>query len=291
MKKVVGTVVIIIVVALVAVLVTAYFTMGKIVRTGIEVIGPDATGVTVNVENVDVSLLGGSVGIDRFVMGNPPGFSADKSFSVNTFDVAVDISSVLSDVVVVKNILIDGAHITWEGFTGDNHKKIMQNIDAYAARFEKEGAPQETKEEGAPAKKVIINDFVLRNSALDFVVADKKIATIPVPDLHLTDIGKKTGGETVGEAIKQTYRQIIAAVGKSVDSNSALIQKKFSELGVKGKELLEQGSKLIEKGKGSLEEKSEDLTKAKEAAAKTVDETVKGLEDVKKGVGDLFKKK
>ena len=183
----------------------------------------------------------------------------------------VDLNSVLGNVIVVKNILVDGAHITWEGFGGDNHKKIMQNIDAYAARFKKEGAPKETKEtegRGSTRKKGDYQQFHSQNSSLDFIVGGKKIATIPAPDLHLTDIGRKEGGQTVQEAIKQTYQQVIAAFGKSVSSNTAMLRKKMTELGAKGQELLKQGA---------------DLLKSDGASS--------GLDDIKKGVGDPFKKK
>ena len=271
MKKVIFSIVIVLVVAIVSALIAGYLMMGKIVRTGIEVIGPDATGVAVTVDDVDIGLLQGTVGLDRFVMGNPPGFTDNNSFSLNTLKAAVDINSVLGNVVIVKNILIDGAHITWEGFGGDNHKKIMQNIDTYASRFKKGGASKKTqkpKEEGTPEKKVIINNFILRNSSLDFIVRGKKIATIPAPDLHLTDIGKKEHGLTVREAIEQTYQQVIAAFGKSVSSNTAMLRKKMTELGATGQELLKQGADLLKSDGPSSE-----------------------LDAVKKGVGDLFKKK
>lgn len=271
MKKVIFSIVVALVVAIIALLTVGYLMMGKSVRRGIEVIGPDATGVAVTVDDIDIGLLQGKVGLDRFVMGNPPGFTDNNSFSLDTLKVAVDVNSVLGNVVIVKNILIDGTHITWEGFGGDNHKKIMQNIDAYAARFKKEGTPKETKEakeEKAPEKKVIINNFILKNSSLDFIVGGKKIATLPAPDLHLTDIGKKERGLTVREAIEQTYQQVIAAFGKSVSSNNAMLRKKMTELEAKGQELLKQGADLLK-----------------------TDGASSGLDDIKKGVGDLFKKK
>ena len=56
----------------VAVIVVGLF-LGKIVKTGIETVGPKITQTTLTVDAVDVSLLTGSAKVKNLVIGNPAG--------------------------------------------------------------------------------------------------------------------------------------------------------------------------------------------------------------------------
>ncbi|MDD5475945.1 MAG: hypothetical protein PHU03_05460 [Syntrophales bacterium] len=270
MKKIIIALFLVVVIALAGVLATSYFMLDKIIHRGIEFIGPEAAGVSVKVNSVNISPLSGTFGLNMLALGNPEGFSADRSFIVRDFSVKVDMSSLLKDVIIVEEVVIDGASVTWEGFTGDNHRQIMRNIDNYAAGFKK---PDEGKA-GAPkaeesGKKIIIKNVYLKNSSMDFVAAGRKLVTIPVPALHLTDIGAKEGGESPGEAIQQTYEQIYAALARSANANARLFREKLGELGEIGSELLE---------------------KAGESTRGFLDKAGSRLDDLRKNIGELFKK-
>ena len=78
--------------------------------------------------------------------------------------------------------MIDGAELCWDGLTGDNHKKIMENIQAYTAgdgtaEPEEEPEVEEPVEgEPAPAKKVVIKLFKMTNTKV-------RIFTLPIPNV------------------------------------------------------------------------------------------------------------
>ncbi len=219
----------------------AYLMLDKIVHTVIEVIGPEATGVNVKVESVSISPLSGKFGLKGLVMGNPPGFTADRSLYVRDFKVEMDMSSLLGDVVVIEEVFIDGLAVTWEGLRGDNHKNIMENINNYAARFKQDGKVSPAVEkDGKPGKRVIIRHVYLQDSSMDFVAGGGKLATVPVPSLHMTDIGGKEEGESAGVAIKDMYGRMLAALDGSARKNAQLFRDKLGELGKKGRELLDQ---------------------------------------------------
>ncbi len=246
----------VIVLVLIIGVIILYSMLGSIIRSGVETIGPKATGGDVRLADVDISLLSGQAGIGGFIIGNPPGFSSERAFELGQVSVKVDTGTVFSDVVVVRNILIDGAKITWEGLAGDNQKKIMDNI----AKFSKsEGAQQETaetagkEEKSSPRKKVIIDDFIFQNSFVDIILGGQEVASLKLPDIHLTGIGRNEGGITIGEAIELYYKEIFKSLKGCVADNREMLLKNVAELRAKGEASIAQGKKDLEKSKEALE--------------------------------------
>ncbi|MCD6225297.1 MAG: hypothetical protein J7K32_07250 [Deltaproteobacteria bacterium] len=246
----------VIVLVLIIGVVILYSMLGSIIRSGIETIGPKATGGDVQLADVDISLLSGQAGIEGFVIGNPPGFSSKRAFELGQVSVKVDTSTVTKDVILVRNIFIDGAKITWEGLAGNNHKKIMDNI----AKFSKsEGSQEETakktgtKEKSSPGKKVIIDDFIFQNSFVDIILEGQEVASLKLPDIHLTEIGRNEGGVTVGEAIELYYNEIFKSLKGCVADNHEMLLKNAEQLKAKGEAVLKQGEEDLEKSREAFE--------------------------------------
>jgi len=272
MRKIVKILLVLFVLVIVA-LVVCYIWLGSIIRTGVETIGPEATGTEVTLADVDVSLFSGRAGLGGFVIGSPEGFVSENAFKLGEVGVYVDVDTVMDDVIIVESILIDGAEITWEGWAGNNHKRIMENINKYSGGEAKKEEKPEPEETGGPAKKVVIEDFKFQNSFINVVIGGKQIANIKFPNLHLTGIGRKEGGLTVKEALEQLYEQIFRSQRGSVTENLEMLNKKAEELKAKGEEILREGKETLEKGKeairkGDLESVKEDALKAKDGILK-----------------------
>lgn len=287
MKKIFKFVLVLFLLILVA-LAVIYYLLGNIVRTGVETVGPEATGANVTLADVDLSLFSGQAALGGFVIGNPEGFTSKNAFELGKVAVGVDLVTVFDDVIIVKDIFIDGAKITWEGWAGDNHRKIMENIEKYTGGPVKKETDLEKKEPPGPQKKVIIENVQFQNSSIAFVISGKQIAELEFPNLHLTDIGRKQGGQTIKEALQQMYQQIIESLGRAVTQNSQLLQQKAAELQLMGKEMLQQGKEVLEKGQEVIEKGKEaldgDLKSVPEKAAE-------GVREITKGIGDLLNKK
>ena len=273
MKKFLGAVAVILVVIIIG-LVIFYNMLGGIIRSGVETIGPEATGGDVRLADVDIRLFSGQAGLGGFVIGNPPGFNSKSAFELGQVSVKVDPGTVIKDVVVINKILIDGAKITWEGLAGDNHKRIMQNI----AQFSKTEGPKKQAEteksniEGKPGyqKKVIIDDFMFQNSTVDVVLAGQELASLKLPNIHLTGVGRNEGGVTVKEVLDRYYNEIFKSVKSCVADNHAMLLKKAAEFKARGEDLVKQGQQTIDQGK-------EDLQKSRDALEKgDIDSAVKG---------------
>ena len=91
--------------------------MDRIVKTGIEKVGPKVTHVTMKVNAVHLSLLHGQFALEGFEMGNPKGFTSPHCVSVGRAEVDVKLGSVLGNVVDIPLIEVKQPQLTLE-FSG-----------------------------------------------------------------------------------------------------------------------------------------------------------------------------
>src|SRR5208283_667269 len=81
--------------------------LDKIVKAGVERIGPKITQTTLTVDVVNVSLLTGSASVKNLVVGTPEGYKAPNAISLGLTAVSVSPMSVLSDKIVVKSVRVE----------------------------------------------------------------------------------------------------------------------------------------------------------------------------------------
>lgn len=254
------------VIAIVAVIIGAVVYIGSnidgIVKAGIETYGPRFTGSEVRVANVSSSLLGGEVAVEGLFLGNPKGFKTAHAFKVDQVKVAVDIRSITSDVVRVKEIVINAPDIIYEMAGGSSNLKAIQANVAKAAGSS--DSSTSTSSSSGPGKKVVIDNLYVRNSkaAVSADMLGGKVVPLPLPDIHLTDIGKKSNGATMSEASKQVLDAITKAATDAV-----------SKVDLKG----------LAAGAGKA---LEGVTKD---SGKMLDDATKGGGDALKGAGDQLK--
>jgi len=127
-------------------------------------------------------------------------------------------SSVFSDKIVVKSVNVQGPEITFEGgLKGSNLKKLLDNVEAASAGDK--SAPTGTSDTGAKKsqKKLQVDDFVLTGGKIHLTLTDLggKSATVPLPDIHLTDLGKDTDGITAAELTKKVLTPILESAIKA----------------------------------------------------------------------------
>ena len=89
--------------------------LGTLVQTAIVEIGSRLTKTTVTLEDVHIGLLHGLVQLDGLEIGNPPGFTATRAVRLDTVRVRLDLRSVLSDTVIIDEILVEESDVTFEG--------------------------------------------------------------------------------------------------------------------------------------------------------------------------------
>jgi AsmA family len=236
----------------IAMIVVSFF-LGAIVKTGIETVGPKITQTTLTVNAVDLSLLTGSAKIKGLVIGNPAGYKAPNSISVGLAAVSVSPMSVLSGKIVVKSVRVESPEITFEGnpFGANNLKKIQDNANASAASLQSTPStnqPAKTAAPAKPGKKLEVDDFIITGAKIHFGTGP----TLPLPDIHLTNLGKGPEGITPAELTKQVLSEVVSGTIKAVGSAATNIGKDAGKLGKGAGKTVGKDVNKITKGIGNL---------------------------------------
>ena len=175
--------------------------LGNIIKAGMETVGPKITQTSLKVNSVSVSMLGGSAGVKGLVLGNPEGFKTAQAMSVGKAAVSVAPMSILSDKVVIRSVEVRDAEITFEGspFGANNLNKIMENVNAIAGGGK--AGTNAAAQAGAkkPAKKLEVDDFLIIGAKVHVSLTGMggKEMTLPLPDIHIRDLGKDGDGITI----------------------------------------------------------------------------------------------
>lgn len=241
MKKLLGGLLVLVVVALAGV----YVSLGTILKRGLETHGPRMLGAPVTAGVVTVSPFSGEGTIRGLRIGNPEGFTTPTAIEVGGIRVALDVKSLLGGGrILIKEIVVERPVITLEtGPGGTNLQKLQKNLEGYAPSSPKEAE----KTEG---RKVEIARFRLTGARATAVVPQLKVApqTVEVPDVELTGIGAKSGGATVADASKQILSAVTQSAVRSAGGVQAMMRKGLESLGGKdAAEKLESLKNLFKK--------------------------------------------
>ena len=226
----------------------------SMIKAGVEAVGPKITGTTVKVDAVDLSPFSGQGRLKGLVVGNPPGFQAERAFKLADAKVKVDLKTALSDKLIIEEILIDGPEITYEaGPSGSNLSKIQQNVAAFDKSVApKDAAESKSQKKDPTQKKVQINHFIVKNGQVNLSASmlKGKALTVRLPDLHLRDIGKESGGVMVQQAAAEVLMAINKSVVQSVAGSGKLLEKAAEAAGESAKGLGSEAGKAVEGIKG-----------------------------------------
>ena len=205
MKKIIigiaAALAVIVVVAIVAVIML----LDKGVKHGIETVGPMLTKTTMTVEGVSLSPFSGAGSIKGLVVGNPEGFKTAQAIKLGQASMALEAGSIFSDKVVVKSIRIEGPEITYEtNLKTSNLGKILENVEQFTG--------PDTKQEEA-SKKLQVDDFVISGGKINVSVTalGGQPITVPLPEVHLTGLGKGPEGITAAELTKLALDKVVKA--------------------------------------------------------------------------------
>ncbi|OGB33458.1 MAG: hypothetical protein A3F78_22510 [Burkholderiales bacterium RIFCSPLOWO2_12_FULL_61_40] len=189
-----------------------YSALDTVVASAIRTYGPEITGVSVQLESVKILPTDGTATLQGLEIGNPPGFHTARALSMGEVSMELDVASLTKDLVHVKRLWIEQPEITYEyASNGSNLDVILRHVQAYIA--EKSGAQNNLKE-----RKLVIDHLYIKGARAQVRAEglQGKTLSVPVPDLHLTDIGKKSKGVSPAEATRQVLGALIQSVGKAV---------------------------------------------------------------------------
>jgi hypothetical protein len=234
-----------IVVLVIVVVVVGLSKLGPLVKMAVNTYGPKITDTELRVDDVGISIFSAEAKLKKFFLGNPKGFKSASAMKVASIEVDVDEGSITKDTIIIKKVEVVGPEITYEkrGKT-DNFQSILNNVQKNVPKGE--SAKKEPTKEG-PGKKLIINDFILKNGKVNLAVAmpggvlgDQEIKT-DLPDIHLKDIGKNKGGASAAEVAKEIFA---ALYGKITSPNvMGALDDQLKKLGGAGMAEIEKATK------------------------------------------------
>ena len=264
------------IIILIALIIGLYLSLGFIVKKTVSTAVPPITGTSASVENVDISLLKGHIGIEGLKIGNPQGFAEENIFELGSIMVDFDLKSVLTDKIIIKQIAIKNTKVDAEiNKSGDiNLTQLQKNVNTYLGTDTQESKPA-VKDEAKPTeggKKVIIKKLNIDDTTLTLGALGQTI-DIPLPNIHKTNIG---------EDKKKEY---------SIKDTIALILSYFTTDSLKA--VLNSGSELAKAGLANAKAALNNSVDAAKQAGKNITDGVKNIgssvTDGIKGLGGMFK--
>jgi hypothetical protein len=221
MKKIFVKMILVLLAIVILLVLAGYFWMNSIVKKGIELAGPKFAKVETQVDGVSLSLFSGKGSLSGLVVGNPQGYQTPTAIRVGSTSVAVKPASVFSDKIVVQSVNIQAPEITFEGnLSGNNLKQILANLESES----KSPAPKDTK-------KIQVDDLVISGGKihLHLDVLGGKTTTLPLPDIHLTQLGTGPRGMTAAELTRQVLQAVLDGTTKTVAGAAADLGKNVTD--------------------------------------------------------------
>jgi hypothetical protein len=181
-------------------------------KEGLESYGSAALGTKLTVDDVHLSLTEGEGTVKGLAIAQPSGFEGDDLLQVDSVAMRLDVPASTTDVVVIDSITVDGArlHAIVRGGRDMNFQALLNNVKRGIGDAGDASAD-------ADATKLIIRrfDFVNARATTQLPLVSENIE-LPLDDIHLTDIGKATGGATPEEVARVIVGPITSSVMRAV---------------------------------------------------------------------------
>lgn len=182
--------------------------LGKIVKTAVEAAGPKFLGVPVTVDAVVLSPWSGRGTVRGLTIGNPQGFKTAHAVKVGEVSVALTLSSLLTDTVVVESVEVRAPDINWEIGGGDSNLQRLQKAAADSAARYGGGSAPAPKAPEKKGKSLLIRDFSVTGGRVGLAATalGGRGLTAALPDIHLKNLGGK--GRSPAEAVSEAVSEV-----------------------------------------------------------------------------------
>jgi len=169
------------------------FSINSIVKSGIEEIGTEMTGTAVTVDRVLISPFSGKGQISGFRVANPDDYSREYAIEVEDFSIELDVFTLFSNEIVVREIIINSPSIFVE------QKLPGNNINSILSHLRNIDAGQTTDAE------LIIEHFLMTDGVTDLYteIGGERSARVEISTVELHDLGRGGGRSAVEDVIKE----------------------------------------------------------------------------------------
>ena len=174
-----------------------------------------ALGVESSLDDMSVSLLKGTVGMDGLEAGKVKGYEKGPwTFRIEKIRLGVNPGSLMEDTIVVNEFIVDGLDLHW--VMKNRTSNINALIEYMNEKFKSPDAPP--AEDG---KKVQVDKIVFRNIAVHFYVeiipGQFDETTVEIDEIILDDVSSEEGvtiDQIVVRILPKLIPSLIEAAGK-----------------------------------------------------------------------------
>ena len=154
---------------------------------------PKFTDTAFNLEQLNLNPYTGKLLVSGVKLANPEGYAEKDAFALGTLSVDLEVSSLLSKEIHVRDIMIDAPYASYVfDAAGSN------NFDRIIAAVNKKLGPKEKKEEKEPSDtKVVIDKVTIKN-----VKVAVNTGRFELTSLVVTDFGKSSAATIKLEGVK-----------------------------------------------------------------------------------------
>jgi hypothetical protein len=211
-KKILWGVVAVVVVAAAAAVWVVMTRGNELVARAIETYGSAATGTSVTVRGVELSLTAGRGDVKGLRINNPPGYSSAYFLVVDNVTLVLDLGSLSGRAPIVKQVLVDGAHLNAEQHGEATNLTDLEHRVEGTSTASKPAAP---KDEG----RIIVDRFRLTHGRVT-LTSDllKHPEELELADVAVDGIGRTSGGVTYEQAAEAMLDPILRATRNAVET-------------------------------------------------------------------------
>jgi hypothetical protein len=178
--------------------------------------GPAITKTDISLGNAHFSLFSGRVELRDFTLSNPEGFKSKQAIKAESILLYTDRSAFMGNPLIIKKMEVIAPEITYEKAKGtDNFRTILNNIKSAVSP---EDRSSRGLWNGKERKKILIKDFVLKDSRMGIVIPLMAGTTIsvPLPDINIENLEMNEKGVTPKEAFKVVFTALYHKIGSAV---------------------------------------------------------------------------
>ncbi len=184
-----------------AVLITGFIvvtlSLDGIVKNGIEENGTELLQTNVTVDNVNISPFSGAGSIEGFKVSNPDEFSEKKALKIQNASIELNLSSLLSDEIIVENINVESPELYFEQQgLGANLKTLNDNMDLSS--------------ESSSDTGLIIEHLLIQNGevTVSTELEKERTASAQIESFELNNIGQD-GSNTIQQSVAEVMEPLL----------------------------------------------------------------------------------
>ena len=195
--------------------------LDKILKGAIEGVGTELLGVPVTVTSVDLDLKSGMGQFSGISMANPPGYQAVNALKVDNIRLGLDLSSLRSQPIVIRELNIQSPVVDLEVNEqgNSNMQTLLDNIKQNSAKTDEKAAEEQPSQEETGTTepvKLSFTKLAITGVTVNGVVPGQEPTQVVLPDIVRENVGgtegltpAQVGGVLIGDIAAQSLQAVV----------------------------------------------------------------------------------